>query len=772
MAIAFPGELTGERRRAENETILGQDSFASSADAPNPFAAENSQWLDTLLESARIAIVLEDPQGRVRVWNPEAERLFGWRAADLLGRIMPFGPDAERIKSERRMQRALEGERIHEPEVECVRNDGSRFWASVSAFPVTDRDGRIFGVVSLYADNAERRRAEHHMTLQTVVTRALTESETAADALMRVLQTFCGLAGWECGMHWVLDPVEGTLRCQEIWHVPGDPQLQQFAARMAETVIGPQETQALERKVVLQAAPAWVSDASLEEDSARAQAWRLAGLRSAFAFPIATDGEVRGVIELLARERRDADRDLARIASHLGSFIGQYIARRETERRLQFVVSHDPLTGLPNRTIFAQRLGQALAQAARYGHKVALLFVDLDRFKIVNDTLGHEAGDRVLREVAERFRESLREGDTVGRHGGDEFVVLIEQYDSAVQVSGVAQKIIDQATIPFVFDAHEFHISASIGIATYPSDGQDGETLLKNADIAMYRAKEAGKNQFQFYSPHMNRQSIERVDLEGALKHALERGELVLLYQPKFDNEGRHVVGMEALLRWRRPGVGLVPPSEFLPLAEETGLAVHIGEWVLRTACAQGRVWQDRGLSPVRVAVNVSPRHFAHGNLVGCVDDVLRATRLPAAALELEITEAMVLQNTDRATRVLRMLKELGVRIAVDDFGTGYSSLGYLKRLPIDAIKIDRSFIAAIPHASDGVAVARAVIAMAQSLGIRCVAEGVETDEQARFLRIQGCDEMQGNLLGAPLTPEQALELLERVAPPPDPKPA
>ena len=767
MAIAFRDELTGERRRAENETILGQDStFASSADAPNPLGAENSQWLNTLLESARVAIVLEDPQGRVRVWNPEAERLFGWRAADLLGRIMPFGPDAERIKAERRMQRALEGERIHEPEVECVRNDGSRFWASVSAFPVTERDGRIFGVVSIYADNAERKRAEHHMMLQTVVTRALTESETAADAVMRVLQTFCGLSGWECGMHWVLDAVEGTLRCQEIWHVPGDPQLQQFAARMSETQIGPQETQALERKVVSQSAPAWVNDLSLEEDSARAQVWRLAGLRSAFAFPISNDGEVRGVIELLARERRETDRDLARIASHLGGFIGQYIARRETERRLQFVVSHDPLTGLPNRTIFAQRLGQALAQAARYGHKVALLFVDLDRFKIVNDTLGHEAGDRVLREIAERFRESLREGDTVGRHGGDEFVVLIEQYDSAVQVSGVAQKIIDQATIPFVFDAHEFHISASIGIATYPSDGQDGETLLKNADIAMYRAKEAGKNQYQFYSPHMNRQSIERVDLEGALKHALERGELILLYQPKFDNEGRHVAGMEALLRWRRPGVGLVPPAEFLPLAEETGLAVHIGEWVLRTACAQGRIWQDRGLAPVRVAVNVSPRHFAHGNLVGCVDDVLRATRLPAAALELEITEAMVLQNTDRATRVLRMLKELGVRIAVDDFGTGYSSLGYLKRLPIDAIKVDRSFIAAIPHASDGVAVARAVIAMAQSLGIRCVAEGVETDEQARFLRIQGCDELQGNLFSAPLTPEQALELLERGTPP------
>jgi diguanylate cyclase (GGDEF)-like protein/PAS domain S-box-containing protein len=740
-------------------------------DAPNPFGAENGQWLYALLESAPIAIVVEDPQGRVRVWNPEAERLFGWRAGDLLGRIMPFGPDADRIKAERRVQRALEGERIHEAEVECLRNDGSRFWAAVSACPVTDRDGRIFGVLSIYADNVERKRAEHHMVLQTVVTRSLTESETAADAISRVLQAFCGLSGWECGVHWVVDSADGALRCEEIWHVPGDHLLQQFAKGLGENPLGPQEAHALARKAIAQSSPAWLIDMA-ENDSAHSPAWRVAGLRSAFAFPICMDGEVRGVIELLSRERREADRDFARIATHLGNFIGQYVARRETERRLQFVVSHDPLTGLPNRTIFAQRLGQALAQAARYGHKVALFFVDLDRFKIVNDTVGHEAGDRVLREMAERFRDSLREGDTVGRHGGDEFVVLIEQYDSAMQVSGVAQKLIDQAAIPFVFDAHEFHISASIGIATFPSDGQDGPTLLKHADIAMYRAKEAGKNQYQFYSPHMNRQSVERVDLETALKHALERGELVALYQPKFDMEGRHVVGMEALLRWRRPGVGLIGPTEFLPLAEETGLAVHIGEWVLRTACAQGRIWQDRGLGPVHVAVNVSPRHFAHGNLVGCVDDVLRATRLPASALELEITEDMVLQNVERATRVLRMLKELGVTIVLDDFGTGYSSLGYLKRLPIDMIKVDRSFIAAIPHASDGVAMVRAVIAMAQSLGVKCVAEGVETDEQARFLRIQGCDQMQGNLFSLPLAPEQALELLERGAPPPDAKQA
>jgi EAL domain-containing protein (putative c-di-GMP-specific phosphodiesterase class I) len=283
----------------------------------------------------------------------------------------------------------------------------------------------------------------------------------------------------------------------------------------------------------------------------------------------------------------------------------------------------------------------------------------------------------------------------------------------------------------------------------------------------MYRAKEAGKNQYQFYSPHMNRLSLERMDLESSLRHALERGELLLAYQPMFDMDGRGVVGMEALRRWKRGDNSIVAPADFMPLAEETGLAVHIGEWVLRTACAQARMWQDRGSRPVRVAVNISPRHFAHGNLVGCVEDVLRATRLQPGSLQLEITEATVMQSADRAVRVLRMLKEQGVRVAVDDFGTGFSSLSHLQRFPLDAVKVDRSFIASISQAGSGAAVARAVIAMAHSFGLRAVAEGVETEDQARFLRIQGCDEMQGFLFSPALAPEQAVEILQRDVPPP-----
>jgi diguanylate cyclase (GGDEF)-like protein/PAS domain S-box-containing protein len=753
----------------KNEIIVGQESNpASSSDYALLYAADDGKWLRILLDSAPVAVVVEDQHGRIRVWNPEAERLFGWCAAEVVGHALAFGPDADRIKSERRLQRALDGERIQEADLECMRHDASRFSADVRVIPLTDRDGRVFAVLSIYTDSSERKRAERHMILQGVVTRSLSEADNASDAVVRVIQSFCGLSDWICGVHWVVEPGDGVLRCQDSWHAPGDPALERFVGVLAAARIGAQDGHMLARRAFAKSMPVWAGDLGLET-SVTAVAARDAGLRSAFAFPVCVDGETLGAIELYSRVQQQQDRDLLRIAGQLGGQIGQHISRRETERRLQFVVSHDPLTGLPNRTIFSQRLSQALAQAARYDHKVALLFIDLDRFKIVNDTMGHEAGDRLLREVAERLRDSLREGDTVGRHGGDEFVVLIEQYESAMQVAGVAQKIIDQAGMPYVFDGHEFHVSASIGIATYPNDGQDGSALLKHADIAMYRAKEAGKNQYQFYSPHMNRLSLERIDLETSLRHALERGELMLLYQPMFDMDGRGVVGMEALLRWRRSDSTIVAPADFMPLAEETGLAVHIGEWVLRTACAQARVWQDRNSKPVRVAVNISPRHFAHGNLVGCVEDVLRATRLQPGTLQLEITESTVMQSAERAERVLRMLKEQGVRVAVDDFGTGFSSLSHLQRFPLDAVKVDRSFIASITQSGKGAAVARAVIAMAHSFGLRAVAEGVETEDQARFLRIQGCDEMQGFLFSPALAPEQAVEVLERDLPPPQP---
>jgi diguanylate cyclase (GGDEF)-like protein len=435
----------------------------------------------------------------------------------------------------------------------------------------------------------------------------------------------------------------------------------------------------------------------------------------------------------------------------------------QAEEAVKFVATHDALTGLPNRVMFNQRLTHALAQAQRYGRRLAVLFIDLDRFKIINDTLGHESGDVLLREVAARLTDNLRTTDTVARLGGDEFVVLVEEVADPLYLAGVAQKLITALSAGFPLSGQEYHVTASIGVSTYPDDGEDQQTLLKNADIAMYRAKEQGRNSFQFYSAQMNVHSVERLSLESGLRRALERNELTLHYQPQVDIRRGHITGMEALARWQHPELGLVPPDKFIHIAEETGLIVPIGQWVLQTACELQRVWHGLGIPDVRVAVNLSPRQFVHGDLLKEVLRALEQTGCLASCLELEITEGMVMHNPQRAVALLNQLKEMGVRVAIDDFGTGYSSLAYLKRFPIDSLKIDRSFILDIPGDKDDAAITQAVIAMAHSLELKVIAEGVETREQFNFLRKYRCDEMQGYYFSKPLPADQATALLQQL---------
>jgi diguanylate cyclase (GGDEF)-like protein/PAS domain S-box-containing protein len=434
---------------------------------------------------------------------------------------------------------------------------------------------------------------------------------------------------------------------------------------------------------------------------------------------------------------------------------------RRAEERIRRLAHFDELTGLPNRTMFMHTLQRAFSLAERRSKQFALFFIDLDRFKNINDSLGHEAGDRLLQDVARRLRHHLRESDTVARLGGDEFVVLVEDCADARELNAIAQNILNAVGRPYTLAGQEYHVTGSIGISTYPADGQDPAALLKNADIAMYLAKDRGKNNFQFYSPQQNAHSFERLALESALRHALERREFVLHYQPKVDIASGRIVGVEALLRWNHPDLAMVAPNQFVPLAEETGLIVPIGRWVLRTACAQLAAWRRDGLSPMRIAVNLSARQFVDDALISDIGDALAAAGLPPDGLELEITESMVMQNPERAVMTLARLRELGISVSIDDFGTGYSSLGYLKRFPIDNVKIDRSFIKDLPHDMDDAAITRAVIAMAQSLRIRVIAEGVETREQLEFLRTHECNECQGYYLSRPL-PAAEFALLAR----------
>ncbi|HKQ30352.1 MAG TPA: EAL domain-containing protein, partial [Burkholderiales bacterium] len=449
-----------------------------------------------------------------------------------------------------------------------------------------------------------------------------------------------------------------------------------------------------------------------------------------------------------------------------GAFKGyRGIGRDVTERmlaqeRIQYLATHDEMTGLPNRVMFGEMLSNVIASAHRYRRSFALLFLDLDRFKNINDTFGHDAGDMLLKEMTKRLTDSLRASDVLVRFGGDEFVVLLQETGNQQQVVAVASKLLAALIKPVVLLGQECRVTASIGISMYPNDAQDAQSLMKNADIAMYRAKEEGRNNYQFYSEHINVHSLERVALESRLRSALERDEFSLHYQAKLDLHTGTVSGVEALLRWQHPELGMVSPAQFIPLAEEAGLIIPIGKWVLKTACAQNMAWQAQGLPSLCMAVNLSPRQFSDNDLLTDIASTLQETGMRPELLELELTEGMVMQSPERAAEVLSKIKALGVRLAIDDFGTGYSSLAHIKRFPIDTLKIDRSFIRDIPHDREGSAITEAIIAMGKTLGLLIVAEGVETEAQQRFLFEHGCNELQGYYFSKPIKAESLAEFL------------
>jgi diguanylate cyclase (GGDEF)-like protein/PAS domain S-box-containing protein len=445
-------------------------------------------------------------------------------------------------------------------------------------------------------------------------------------------------------------------------------------------------------------------------------------------------------------------------------FVSQHIAsaleRKQAAETIRHLAYHDSLTGLPNRMLFRDRFLHSLALAHRKKEMLAMLFLDLDRFKKINDTLGHAAGDRLLQAVAERLKKTLREYDTIARLGGDEFMILLSGVKAVEDAAKVAEKILQAIHPSFVIDGQELHITTSIGISLYPYDGQDTDTLLKNADIALYRAKDFGRNNYQLYTASMNARAFEQLAFENSLRRALEREELFLVYQPLVDMRTKAVTGLEALVRWKGANGQVHLPDTFIPLAEDTGLIVPMGEWILRTACRQLRAWQTQGLPMFPVAVNLSARQFQQENLISEISKALVENNLQPEYLSIEITESTILKNADLAIEALRELKSMGVQICIDDFGTGYSSLSYLKRFPVDTLKIDRSFVRDCMDNADDAAIVSAIISMAHSLKLIVVAEGVETDSQLEFLRTKNCDKLQGYLISPPLPSTQLSSFL------------
>ena len=426
---------------------------------------------------------------------------------------------------------------------------------------------------------------------------------------------------------------------------------------------------------------------------------------------------------------------------------GKDISERiESQERLHYLAHHDVLTDLPNRLLFLERLSHALTHAQRSNKTCAMLFLDLDRFKKINDTMGHDIGDRLLQTVGERLKIVVRDGDTIARLGGDEFTVLLEGITSPEDVGNISRKILKELSRPFPIDHHQLYTSASIGISLFPTDGTDANTLLKNADAAMYRAKDHGRNNYKFYSADLGAKALERFTLETGLRNALEREEFILHFQPQLETQSGNLVGVEALIRWNHPDLGLVPPAEFIPMLEDTGLIVPTGEWVLETACKQVVEWQDAGIEVGRLAVNISSRQLEDVNFLLMVEGVLKETGFNPEKLEFEITESLLMRHAAQTLQTICLLSDIGIRLAIDDFGTGYSSLSYLKRFPINTLKIDQSFVRDITTDTEDAAIVKAILAMSHSLNIEVVAEGVETREQESFLQAFGCDFVQGYL--------------------------
>jgi diguanylate cyclase (GGDEF)-like protein/PAS domain S-box-containing protein len=436
--------------------------------------------------------------------------------------------------------------------------------------------------------------------------------------------------------------------------------------------------------------------------------------------------------------------------------------RKLAQERLLRQAHYDNLTGLPNRALLVDRLSQVLKQASRRNSNATVLYVDLDRFKSVNETLGHGIGDLVLQETSARLGRCVRRDDTVARLGGDEFIIVLSDLHEAQTASGVGRKVLQVMSMPFEIEGQELFVTASVGISTYPGDGTEGEILIRNAGAAMFRAKQNGRNTFEFYTAAMNERALENLRLETGLRRAIEREEFLLHFQPKADLESGRITGVEALLRWQSPNNGLVSPAAFIPLLEETGLIVPVGEWVVGAACAQLRAWGDEGIRLVPMAINLSAKQFLHHDICATIDRALQEYALEPHLLEVEITESDAMQNPEKTAAILHRLKARGIRIAIDDFGTGYSSLGYLKKFPADTLKLDRSFVMGLPGDAGDVAIARAVLGMAHSLGLKVVAEGVETEVQKNFLSDHGCDEIQGYLLARPLAPAGFAQRMQR----------
>jgi diguanylate cyclase (GGDEF)-like protein/PAS domain S-box-containing protein len=619
------------------------------------------------------------------------------------------------------------------------------------------------GKVVLAHDVTARRSAEAAQRAQLAVARGLAESVTVEEALPRLLEALGTTpVAWDVGVFWMLDDSASLLAFRAFWRrfhpeESGHDELEHALRSMTfARGVG------LPGQVWDSGELTYTVPGAERDSSARAKAFARASVRGVLAVPILSGSETLGVLELLTHARRTVEATALQTLTIASAQIGQFLTRKQAEQQLSHQALHDPLTGLPNRTLLLDRLNLALAHSQRRRTSIAVLFLDLDHFKVINDSLGHHAGDEVLTTLATRIPEMLRPGDTVARFGGDEFVIISDELGDDHDAVAVAERIASIFSRPFVLEGEDQFISASIGIAVARGKTHTAADLIRDADAAMYRAKERGRGRYQVFDEALHARTLERLRTENELRKALRRGELNVYYQPIVALDTRAIVGVEALIRWAHPQRGIVLPSDFIPVAEESGLILPIGKWVLNEACRQAAHWQRTrpDAPPIEVSVNVSPLQFNRADLPSLVEDIVNSTGVHRGSLKLEITESVLMDDTGDTSETMNTLRAQGVRLVLDDFGTGYSALGYLARFPIDALKIDRSFIAGINRKTDQYGIVQAVIEMAKALGLDVVAEGVETETQADLLHDLGCKYAQGFYFARPAPAEHISRLL------------
>lgn len=635
---------------------------------------------------------------------------------------------------------------------------GTGKWLSSTKIPLRNGNGEIFGLVGIARDITERKRAEALRDGQAKVLEMIATSEPLADVLTRLVLLIESQLDGVLGSILLLDS-DGVSLIGGAAPSLAEP----YNAAINGVRIGPDvgscgtAAYRAERVVVtdIQADPLWANFRGLAAQF---------GYRSCWSTPVISyEGTVLGTFALYSATVRAPTEDEIRLVDLATKIAGIAIERKQSEDRIRYMASHDVLTGLSNRAVLKERLNQAITHATRNNRGVSVLFIDLDNFKLVNDSLGHNIGDELLKGVAARMEHCVRASDTVVRLGGDEFVIMLtDQARDQNKNSAALTQIRDAITAPMVLDGHQLRVTCSMGIASYPGDGEDSDTLLANADAAMYRAKENGRDNFQFYSPELNTTIHKKFLLQEELRDAIANGDLFLNYQPQVDLRSGEVFAVEALLRWNHPTLGLMSPMQFIPLAEESGLIVPIGNWVLVEACRQNKAWQDAGLPPINVCINVSARQFREKNLVDSVIDALQVSGMEGKYLELELTESLVMHNVEQAIATMNAIQALGVQLSIDDFGTGYSSLSALKNFPVARLKIDKSFVNELPTNENDKAVASAIISLGQKLNLRVIAEGVETSEQVQFLRDNNCDEIQGYHFSKPVLSGEIEKILRR----------